>query len=91
MELFSRIIGPSFDWLVSDEGAAVPYVRPETAKRYYSGEGRGAGVVKNLGEKFTAAGGTLMTGTPAKELVVKDGAVCGVVAPVSYTHLRICA
>ena len=91
VELFSRIIGPSFDWLVSDEGAAVPYVRPETAKRYYSGEGRGAGVVKDLGEKFTAAGGTLMTGTPAKELVVKDGAVCGVVAQSADTRYTISA
>ena len=91
VELFSRIIGPSFDWLVSDEGAAVPYVRPETTKRYYSGEGRGAGVVKNLGEKFTAAGGTLMTGTPAKELVVKDGAVCGVVAQSADTRYTISA
>ena len=91
VELFSRIIGPSFDWLVSDEGAAVPYVRPETAKRYYSGEGRGAGVVKNLGEKFTAAGGTLMLSTPAKELIVKDGAVCGVVAQSADTRYTISA
>ena len=69
----------------------MPYVRPETAKRYYSGEGRGAGVVKNLGEKFTAAGGMLMTGTPAKELVVKDGAVCGVVAQSADTRYTISA
>ena len=91
VELFSRIIGPSFDWLVSDEGAAVPYKRPGTAARNYSGVGRGAGVIKNLGEKFTAAGGTLMLSTPAKELIVKDGAVCGVVAQSADTRYTISA
>lgn len=89
VELFSRIIGPSFDWLVSDDGAAVPYKRPGTAVRNYSGVGRGAGVIKDLGEKFTAAGGTLMLSTPAKELIVKDGAVCGVKAESADTRYTI--
>lgn len=80
VELFSRIIGQSFDWLVSEDGAAIPYKRPEKANRWYSGEGRGAGVIKNLGERYASVGGTLLVGTPATELIVKDNVVCGVKA-----------
>ena len=89
VELFSRIIGSSFDWLVSDDGAAVPYKRTGKPVRNYSGEGRGTGVVKNLGKKFTAAGGTLMTSTPATQLIVKDDAVCGVIAESADTRYTI--
>lgn len=80
VELFANTIGEAFDWLVGEDGAAVPYQRSGKPTRSYSGEGRGAGVCKNLAERLEAAGGTLMTNTPATELVVENGAVVGVKA-----------
>lgn len=89
VELFSRIIGPSFDWLVSEDGAAVPYTRTGNPVRYYSGAGRGAGVCSSLNDSFLAAGGTLLLSTPATELIEEGGAVCGVVAESSDTIYTI--
>lgn len=80
IELFANTIGEAFDWLVGEDGAAVPYQRSGKPSRSYSGEGRGAGVCKNLAERLEAAGGTLLTNTPATELVVENGAVVGVKA-----------
>lgn len=80
VELFANTIGEAFDWLVGEDGAAVPYQRSGKPSRSYSGEGRGAGVCKNLSERLEAAGGTLLTNTPATELVVENGAVVGVKA-----------
>ena len=80
VELFANTIGEAFDWLVGEDGAAVPYQRSGKTSRSYSGEGRGAGVCKNLAERLEAAGGTLLTNTPATELVVENGAVVGVKA-----------
>lgn len=78
VELFANTIGTAFDWLVAEDGSAVPYKRSGSGT--YSGEGRGAGVVKNLTEKFEALGGTLLLSTPATELLIEDGAVMGVKA-----------
>ena len=80
VELFANTIGEAFDWLVGEDGAAVPYQRSGKPSRSYSGEGRGAGVCKNLAERLETAGGTLLTNTPATELVVENGAVVGVKA-----------
>ncbi|MDO5299319.1 MAG: FAD-dependent oxidoreductase [Clostridia bacterium] len=80
VELFANTIGEAFDWLVSEDGAAVPYQRSGEPARTYSGVGRGAGVCKSLSEKYTAEGGTLMLNTPATELIVTDGVVTGVKA-----------
>lgn len=80
VELFANTIGEAFDWLVGEDGAAVPYQRSGKPTRSYSGEGRGAGVCKNLAERLEAVGGTLLTNTPATELVVENGAVVGVKA-----------
>lgn len=80
VELFANTIGEAFDWLVGEDGAAVPYQRSGKPSRSYSGEGRGAGVCKNLAERLEAVGGTLLTNTPATELVVENGAVVGVKA-----------
>ena len=80
VELFANIIGTAFDWLVDENGANVPYQRSGKPSRSYSGEGRGAGVCKNLTDRFTAAGGTLLLETPATELIVDNGAVVGVKA-----------
>ena len=79
-ELFANTIGEAFDWLVGEDGAAVPYQRSGKPSRSYSGEGRGAGVCKNLAERLEAVGGTLLTNTPATELVVENGTVVGVKA-----------
>lgn len=80
VELFANSIGQAFDWLVDENGAAVPYQRSGDPTRSYSGVGRGAGVCAALADKFTEAGGTLLVSTPATELLVKDGAVTGVKA-----------
>lgn len=80
VELFANTIGEAFDWLVGEDGAAVPYQRSGKPSRSYSGEGRGAGVCRNLAERLEAVGGTLLTNTPATELVVENGAVVGVKA-----------
>lgn len=78
LELFADTLGTAFDWLVAEDGAAVPYKRSGTGT--YSGEGRGAGVVKNLTAKFEELGGTLMLSTPATELLIEEGTVVGVKA-----------
>lgn len=78
VELFADTLGTAFDWLVAEDGAAVPYTRSGSGT--YSGEGRGAGVIKNLTAKFEELGGTLMLSTPATELLVEEGTVVGVKA-----------
>lgn len=80
VELFARSIGEAFDWLVAEDGAAVPYQRDGAPTRTYSGVGRGAGVCQSLSDSFTAAGGTLLVNTPVTELIIEDGAVIGVKA-----------
>lgn len=80
VELFANSIGEAFDWLVAEDGAAVPYQRSGEPRRSYSGVGRGAGVCQNLCDKFLAEGGTLLLNTPATALIIHDGAVTGVTA-----------
>lgn len=80
VELFANTIGEAFDWLVDENGAAVPYQRSGKPTRTYSGVGRGAGVCQSLCDKFLAEGGTLLLNTPATALIINDGAVTGVMA-----------
>lgn len=80
VELFANTIGEAFDWLVDENGAAVPYQRSSEPTRSYSGVGRGAGVCQSLCDKFLAEGGTLLLNTPATALIINDGAVTGVMA-----------
>lgn len=80
VELFANTIGEAFDWLVDENGAAVPYQRSGEPTRTYSGVGRGAGVCQSLCDKFLAEGGTLLLNTPATALIINDGAVTGVMA-----------
>ena len=79
VENFARTLGTAFDWLVAEDGAAVPYKKSGSGASF-SGEGRGAGVVKNLTAKFEAEGGTLLLSTPGTELIIDNGAVVGVKA-----------
>ncbi|MBR4081542.1 MAG: FAD-dependent oxidoreductase [Clostridia bacterium] len=80
VENFAKTLGAAFDWLVAEDGAAIPYKKGAAGASSFSGEGRGAGVVKNLTAKFEAEGGVLMLSTPAKELIIDNGAVVGVKA-----------
>lgn len=80
VELFANTIGEAFDWLVDENGAAVPYQRSGEPTRSYSGVGRGAGVCQSLCDKFLAEGGTLLLNTPATALIINDSAVTGVMA-----------
>lgn len=72
VELYADTIGPGFDWVISEDGAAVPY-----EGKFLN---RGAGVVADLNAAYERFGGKLMVNTPATELIVKDGVVCGVIA-----------
>jgi len=80
VENFARTLGTAFDWLVAEDGAAVPYTKKDGPSASFSGTGRGAGVVKNLTAKFEAEGGVLMLSTPGTELIIDNGAVVGVKA-----------
>lgn len=80
VENFARTLGAAFDWLVAEDGAAVPYTKTDKPSASFSGTGRGAGVVQNLTAKFEEVGGTLMLSTPATELIIENGAVVGVKA-----------
>lgn len=80
VDLYVNSIADSFNWIVSPEGGNVPYQRSGKPSRSYSGEGRGAGVVASLSKSFTDGGGTLLTNTPANELIVDNGVVKGVKA-----------
>ena len=85
--LYANTQGAAFDWLVAEDGAALPYVnsQPSTSAehsygRTFSPEGGGAGVVSALQSKLTELGVDIMLETPAQELMVTDGAVTGVKA-----------
>ena len=80
VDIYVNSVAESFNWLVSPDGASVPYVRSGKPIRSYSGEGRGAGVTASLAGSFTVGGGTLLTGTAGTELIVEDGVVTGVKA-----------
>lgn len=80
LDIFVNTVGEAFDWLVSEDGANVPYEQKEGGARVYSGTGRGSGVVTSLSDSFTNNGGTILTDTKATELVVSDGTVTGVLA-----------
>ena len=80
VENFARTLGTAFDWLVAEDGAAVPYTKKDGPSASFSGTGRGAGVVKNLTAKFEEEGGQLYLSTPATELIIDNGAVVGVKA-----------
>lgn len=80
LDIFVNTVGAAFDWIVSEDGAHVPYVRTEGGGRTYSAEGRGAGVVTSLTNSFTEGGGTLYLGTKGTELIVEDNVVKGIKA-----------
>ena len=80
LDIYVNTTGAAFDWLVSEDGANVPYQRSGEPTRSYSGEGRGAGVVSSLADSVEAAGGTIYTNTKGTELIVTDGVVTGVKA-----------
>ena len=75
VENFAYTLGAAFDWLVAEDGAAVPYGKKDTPSASFSGTGRGAGVVKNLTAKFEEEGGQLYLSTPATELIIDNGKV----------------
>ena len=77
---FAYNMGAAFDWIVAEDGGAVPYKKSDKPSTAFGGEGRGAGIVKSLTEKFEAEGGVLMVGTPGTELIIDNGAVVGVKA-----------
>ena len=89
LDIFVNTVGNAFDWLTSEDGGNVEYSHTEGGSRTYSAVGRGAAVVNTLSEGFTNGGGTLMTNTPATELLVDDGKVVGVKAESDDTIYTI--
>ena len=89
LDIFVNTVGNAFDWLTSPEGGNVEYSHKEGGSRTYSATGRGAQVVATLSDGFTSGGGTLLTNTPATELLVEDGKVCGVKAESDDTLYTI--
>ena len=85
--LYANTQGTAFDWLVAEDGAALPYVNSQPSPsaehsygRTFSPEGGGAGVVSALQQKVTDLGVEILLETPAQELMVTDGTVTGVKA-----------
>ena len=85
--LYANTQGAAFDWLVAEDGAALPYKNTEPSPsaehsygRTFSPDGGGAGVISALQEKLAGLGVEIMTETPAQELMVTDGTVTGVKA-----------
>lgn len=79
LELFTRIIGPNFDWIVDENGGNMPY-KHEGSGASYSFEGSGAGAMLKLKEIMLDAGAELLLNTQATELIVNEGTVVGVKA-----------
>ena len=91
LDIYVNTTGEAFDWLVSEDGANVPYKRSGEPTRSYSGEGRGAGVIASLSDSVEAAGGTIYTNTKGTELIVTDGVVTGVKAAGETANYTIYA
>lgn len=79
LELFTRIIGPNFDWIVDENGGNMPY-KHEGSGASYSFEGSGSGAMLKLKEIMLDAGAELLLNTQATELIVNEGSVVGVKA-----------
>lgn len=79
LELFTRIIGPNFDWIVDENGGNMPY-KHEGSGASYSFEGSGSGAMLKLKEIMLDAGAELLLNTQATELIVNEGTVVGVKA-----------
>lgn len=79
VEKYLSIMGPGVDWIVSEEGANMPY-KKEGNGGTFSIDGSGIGAMLQLKERVESAGGKIMTSTKATELIVSDGVVAGVVA-----------
>lgn len=82
--LWSNEMGPTVDWLIKDLNVPIENKFsnfPEhSVQRSYHVTG-GSGVMLNiLAQKFEAAGGTIMTETEAKSLILDGGTVTGAVA-----------
>ena len=85
--LYANTQGAAFDWLVAEDGAALPYKNSQPSPsaehsygRTFSPDGGGAGVISALQSELTGLGVDIMMETPAQELMVTDGVVTGVKA-----------
>ena len=79
VDKYLSIMGPGVDWIVSEDGANMPY-KKEGSGETFSIDGSGVGAMQMLKERVEAAGANLMLSTKATELIVTDGTVTGVKA-----------
>lgn len=79
-QLVAEKSGETLDWLVYDIGVSVKHRSPESSHRSLISETSGVGVVNGLAKVAEANGTEIMLETAAKELIVENGAVVGIVA-----------
>ncbi|MDR1430332.1 MAG: FAD-dependent oxidoreductase [Spirochaetaceae bacterium] len=84
---YANKIGPSFDWLVSPDGAGIPYGRQlsgpsaeHRAGRTYSATGGGAGLIESLVNKAASMNIDILYSVKADGLILENGTVSGVTA-----------
>ena len=85
--VFANKIGESFDWLVSPDGANVPYTRrlsgasaEHRAGRSYSVTGGGPALIDSLLKKADSLNIPIMYSVRAERLITDNGKVVGVMA-----------
>ena len=73
----------TIDWLeargIRFEGVKTAFIDGNRTWHMFEG-GHGSSLIKVFNEKILEKGGTILTNTPAKELIIKDGRVVGVIA-----------
>ena len=77
--------GKTIDWLMDNgiefEGIKTLFPPEKSLRVWHVFKGRGARVVKALSDIIKRRGGLILTGTPAKKLLIDDkGAVAGIIA-----------
>ena len=88
VDLFMSFISENVDWIVDENGGAMPYKKEGTGATF-SMDGSGSGVMLALKERMEKAGAKLLTSTKATELIVDNGIVTGVKASGEETNYTI--
>ena len=77
VELYTSFVAENTDWIMAEDGGNIAY---SGSNGSFKIDGGGAGAMVNAKQNLDKLGVTVLTGTPAKELIVKEGAVVGVKA-----------
>ena len=77
VELYTSFVAENTDWIMAEDGGNIAY---SGSNGSFKIDGGGAGAMVNAKQNLDKLGVTVLTGTPAKELIVKEGTVVGVKA-----------